>query len=92
MLKKDGTPFTFLIVDDSRFARQQLIRSLPAGLAHNLSVASHGEEALSLLRQGLGQDLDAIAQATEDFDFESALQQLRTAALAHGIALEEQRA
>lgn len=44
----------------------------------------------SLLRQGLGQDLDAIARATEDFDFESAWQQLRTAALAHGIVLEDQ--
>ncbi len=43
-----------IVCDDSRFARQQLIRSLPAGLAHNLAVASHGEEALSLLRQGLG--------------------------------------
>ena len=42
---------------------------------------------------GLGQDLDAIAQATEDFDFRIRLwQQLRTAALTHGIALEEQRA
>lgn len=43
-----------IVCDDSRFARQQLIRSLPAGLAHNLAVASHGEEALHLLRQGLG--------------------------------------
>ena len=46
----------------------------------------------SLLRQGLGQDFSAISRATEDFDFDSALQQLRAAALTHGIALEENAA
>ncbi len=60
--------------------------------ASDCEVSTELQANQSLLRQGLGQDLDAIAQATEDFDFESALQQLRTAALAHGIALEEQRA
>jgi signal transduction histidine kinase/DNA-binding response OmpR family regulator/HPt (histidine-containing phosphotransfer) domain-containing protein len=43
----------------------------------------------SLLRQGLGTDFDAIAVATEGFDFDSALQQLRAAAQTHGIALED---
>ena len=44
-----------IVCDDSRFARQQLIRSLPAGLAREILTASHGEEALQLLRQGHGE-------------------------------------
>lgn len=44
-----------IVCDDSRFARQQLIRSLPAGLSREILTASHGEEALQLLRQGHGE-------------------------------------
>ena len=57
--------------------------------ASDCEVSTELQANQSLLRQGLGQDLDTIAQATEDFDFESALQQLRTAALKHGVKLED---
>lgn len=44
-----------IICDDSRFARQQLANSLPAGFATELHFASDGQEALSLLRRGYGE-------------------------------------
>ncbi|XLX39679.1 response regulator [Ectopseudomonas mendocina] len=44
-----------LVCDDSNMARKQLIRALPAGWSVSLSQASNGEEALALIRQGLGQ-------------------------------------
>ena len=44
-----------IICDDSRFARQQLANSLPAGFATELHFACDGQEALSLLRQGYGE-------------------------------------
>ena len=42
-----------------------------------------------LLRQGLGKDFSLISNAIENFDFEAALQGLRTAVSAQGIQLEE---
>ena len=44
-----------LVCDDSNMARKQLIRALPAEWSVSLSQASNGEEALALIRQGLGQ-------------------------------------
>ncbi|MGG2399102.1 response regulator [Pseudomonas sp. SH1-B] len=44
-----------LVCDDSNMARKQLIRALPAQWPVTLSQAANGEEALALLRQGLGQ-------------------------------------
>lgn len=44
-----------LLCDDSNMARKQLIRALPAEWPVSLSQASNGEEALALIRQGLGQ-------------------------------------
>ncbi|MGP0172122.1 response regulator [Pseudomonas sp. NCHU5208] len=44
-----------LVCDDSNMARKQLIRALPAEWPVTLSQASNGEEALALIRQGLGQ-------------------------------------
>ena len=44
-----------LVCDDSNMARKQLIRALPAEWPVSLSQASNGEEALALIRQGLGQ-------------------------------------
>ena len=44
-----------LVCDDSTMARKQLIRALPAEWPVILSQASHGEEALALIRQGQGQ-------------------------------------
>lgn len=44
-----------LVCDDSNMARKQLIRALPAEWLVSLSQASNGEEALALIRQGLGQ-------------------------------------
>lgn len=47
--------YSVIICDDSRFARQQLIRGLPAGLAREVLSACNGEEALQLLRSGKGE-------------------------------------
>ena len=47
--------YSVIVCDDSRFARQQLIRGLPAGLAHEVLSASNGEEALQFLRAGKGE-------------------------------------
>jgi chemotaxis protein CheY-P-specific phosphatase CheC/CheY-like chemotaxis protein len=44
-----------LVCDDSNMARKQLIRALPAEWPVSLSQASNGEEALTAIRQGLGQ-------------------------------------
>lgn len=44
-----------LVVDDSSFARKQVIRALPAGWDVEVSQASHGEEALELIRAGKGE-------------------------------------
>lgn len=44
-----------LVCDDSNMARKQLIRALPVEWPVSLSQASNGEEALALIRQGLGQ-------------------------------------
>lgn len=47
-------PYSVIVCDDSRLARQQLIRSLPAGLTEDILTASHGDEALQYLREGRG--------------------------------------
>ena len=47
--------YSVIVCDDSRFARQQLIRGLPAGLAREVLSACQGEEALQLLRAGKGE-------------------------------------
>ncbi|WP_153011046.1 response regulator [Pseudomonas oryzihabitans] len=44
-----------VICDDSNMARKQLVRSLPEGWAVSITQATNGEEALTTLRQGLGQ-------------------------------------
>lgn len=44
-----------IICDDSRFARNQLARALPAGLAKELHHAENGREALALLRARKGE-------------------------------------
>ncbi|MHC5349059.1 response regulator [Metapseudomonas furukawaii] len=43
-----------LVCDDSTMARKQLIRALPAEWPVRITQASHGEEALDAIRQGLG--------------------------------------
>ncbi len=43
-----------LICDDSSFARKQMARSIPDGWDVTLSFAEHGQEALSLIRDGKG--------------------------------------
>lgn len=43
-----------LVCDDSNMARKQLIRALPPEWPVSLSQANNGEEALALIRQGLG--------------------------------------
>lgn len=43
--------FRVLICDDSSFARKQMARALPAGMAGALSFATNGREALSLVRR-----------------------------------------
>ena len=44
-----------LVCDDSGMARKQLIRALPADWPVQITQAANGEEAMSALRQGLGQ-------------------------------------
>ncbi|WP_409421471.1 response regulator [Pseudaeromonas sp. ZJS20] len=44
-----------IICDDSRFARNQLARALPAGFAQELHHAGNGREALALLRARKGE-------------------------------------
>ena len=41
-----------LICDDSSLARKQMARALPPGLAGDIALASTGEEALDIVRQG----------------------------------------
>ena len=43
-----------LVCDDSNMARKQLIRALPPEWPVSLSQANNGEEALALIREGLG--------------------------------------
>jgi two-component system chemotaxis response regulator CheY len=51
MRKKDGSPFTFLIVDDSRFARSSLIKLVEQLEGEVLGEAASGAEALELHKQ-----------------------------------------
>lgn len=44
-----------LVVDDSSFARKQVIRALPKGWDVEVSQAGDGEEALALIREGKGE-------------------------------------
>ena len=44
-----------LVCDDSAMARKQLIRALPPDWPVSITQASHGEEALAAIRQGLGE-------------------------------------
>ncbi len=44
-----------LVCDDSGMARNQLIRALPSDWPVQITQATHGEEALLAIRQGLGQ-------------------------------------
>ncbi|HSX71353.1 MAG TPA: response regulator [Pseudomonas sp.] len=44
-----------LVCDDSTMARKQLIRALPPEWPVSITQASHGEEAMTAIRQGLGQ-------------------------------------
>ncbi|TCS43231.1 response regulator [Reinekea marinisedimentorum] len=44
-----------LVVDDSSFARKQVIKALPKGWDVEISQASHGQEALELISQGKGE-------------------------------------
>ncbi len=46
MLKKDGTPFNFLIVDDSRFARSSLVKIVEQIGGKVVGEAASGAEAL----------------------------------------------
>jgi hypothetical protein len=57
--------------------------------ASDFEASTEWLEHEALLRQGLGRGYSPIANAIENFEFESALQSLRTAAQAHGIPLEE---
>jgi len=51
MLKKDGNPFFFLIVDDSRFARSSLIKLVEQVGGNVIGEAASGAEALELHEQ-----------------------------------------
>ena len=43
-----------IVCDDSKFARNQLIRVIPKKLVKNLYTSSNGKEAMELLREGKG--------------------------------------
>ncbi|GAK57296.1 chemotaxis response regulator [Candidatus Vecturithrix granuli] len=51
MLKKDGNPFTFLIVDDSRFARSSMVKLVEQLGGNVIGEAASGAEALQLHEQ-----------------------------------------
>ena len=51
MIKKDGNPFSFLIVDDSRFARSSLIKLVENLGGNVIGQAASGAEALELHEQ-----------------------------------------
>ena len=44
-----------LVVDDSNFARKQVIRALPKAWDYELSQATNGEEAVALIKEGKGE-------------------------------------
>lgn len=46
MVKKDGTPFNYLIVDDSRFARRSLVKLVEQIGGEVIGEAASGAEAL----------------------------------------------
>jgi two-component system, chemotaxis family, chemotaxis protein CheY len=48
MQKKDGAPFSFLIVDDSRFARSSLVKLVEQIGGNVIGEAASGAEALEL--------------------------------------------
>lgn len=67
MQKKDGNPFDFLIVDDSRFARSSLVK-LVEGIGGNVvGEAASGEEALRL-HEELHPDLVTMDLSLPDVD------------------------
>lgn len=43
-----------IVCDDSKFARNQLIRVIPKKIAKNIYTAANGKEAMELLREGRG--------------------------------------
>ena len=52
MIKKDGNPFSFLIVDDSRFARSSLIKLVEQVDGNVIGEAASGAEARSARHSG----------------------------------------
>lgn len=67
MLKKDGSPFSFLIVDDSRFARSSLVKLVEQIGGLVVGEAASGEEALRL-HEELKPDLVTMDLSLPDVD------------------------
>lgn len=67
MVKKNGELFTFLIVDDSRFARSSLVKLVEQIGGQIVGEAASGEEALALHEQ-LKPDLVTMDLSLPDVD------------------------
>ena len=67
MLKKDGSPFTFLIVDDSRFARSSLVKLVEQIGGAVIGEAASGAEALEK-HKALGPDVVTMDLSLPDVD------------------------
>lgn len=67
MTKKDGSPFNFLIVDDSRFARSSLVKLVEEIGGEVVGEAASGAEALELHEQ-LQPDVVTLDLSLPDVD------------------------
>lgn len=67
MVKKDGSRFSFLIVDDSRFARSSLVKLVQQIEGEVVGEAASGAEALELHEQ-LQPDLVTMDLSLPDVD------------------------
>jgi two-component system chemotaxis response regulator CheY len=67
MLKKDGSPFSFLIVDDSRFARSSLVKLVEQIGGNVVGEAASGAEALEL-HEKLKPDIVTMDLSLPDVD------------------------
>ena len=58
-IKKDGTPYGVLIVDDSKFVKKQLGKILESEGYEIISTAAHGAEAVDKYKE-LKEDIDLV--------------------------------
>jgi two-component system chemotaxis response regulator CheY len=98
MLKKDGNPFSFLIVDDSRFARSSLVKLVEQIGGTVTGEAASGAEALELheklkpdvVTMDLSlPDVDGIILVRKMISFDPHSQIILSSGISHEEVIEE---